>query len=142
MKEQNSISRRRLVKSSVLGLLVASMPNIVYSKNILSLTSDNDPSDASPHDRYPAIQLGIASEVVGVAHFNLDRLKELVNPRPELAKAAWDWGFGDWESTISFRPTCEAAAIADSQSPKPQSQAAFASSGLGFTSSLSRSKLK
>ena len=101
MKEQNSISRRLLVKSSVLGLLAASVPNIVYSKNILSITSDNSTSDASPHDRYPAIQLAIASEVVGVAHFNLERLKELVDPRPELAKAEWDWGFGDWESAIA-----------------------------------------
>src|SRR4030095_12233297 len=96
MKENNSISRRMLVKSSALGLLVASVPNILYAKKILSINSDNPP----PHDRYPAIQLEIASEVVGVSHFNLDRLKELVGPRPELAKAEWDWGFGDWESAI------------------------------------------
>lgn len=101
MKDQNSFSRRLLVKSSVLGLLTASVPNIVYSKNILPALSDKGSSDASPHERYPAIQLTIASEVVGVAHFNLDRLKELVDPRPELAKAAWDWGFGDWESAIA-----------------------------------------
>ncbi len=101
MKDQNSVSRRFLVKSSVLGLLAASVPNIVYSKNILPAPSDKDSSDASPHERYPAIQLTIASEVVGVAHFNLDRLKELVDPRPELAKADWDWGFGDWESAIA-----------------------------------------
>ncbi|HMJ47432.1 MAG TPA: hypothetical protein VK498_08885 [Ferruginibacter sp.] len=98
MEKQHSISRRLLVKSSVLGLLAASLPDIVYSKNILSGTSD---IGSSPHDRYPAIQLTIASEVVGVAHFNLDRLKELVDPRPELAKANWDWGFGDWESAIA-----------------------------------------
>ena len=101
MKEQNSITRRLLVKSSVLGLLIVSVPNIVYSKNILAATSDSDPSDVSPHDRYPVIKLEIASEVVGVAHFNLSRLKELVNPRTELAKANWDWGFGDWESPIA-----------------------------------------
>jgi hypothetical protein len=101
MKKQNSISRRLLVKSSVLGLLAASVPNIVYSKNILSVLSDSGSSDALPHDRYPAIQLSVASEVVGVAHFNLDRLKELVDSRPELAKADWDWGFGDWESAIA-----------------------------------------
>src|SRR4051812_16540551 len=101
MKEQNSISRRMLVRTSVLGLLVAAAPNIVYSKDTLSVRSNNGPSNASPHDRYPAIQLEVASEIVSVAHFNLDRLKELVNPRPELAKAVWDWGFGDWESAIA-----------------------------------------
>lgn len=101
MKKQHLASRRMIIKSSVLGLLAASAPNIIYSKNILSMTSDNAPLDTSPHDRYPAIQLEIASEVVGVSHFNLDRLKELVNHRPELAKANWDWGFGDWESAIA-----------------------------------------
>jgi len=100
MKENNSITRRMLVKSSALGLLAASVPNILYSNNILSLNSDNDVYDAPPHERYPAIQWEIASETVGVSHFNLDRLKQLVDPRPEIAKAEWDWGFGDWESAI------------------------------------------
>jgi hypothetical protein len=101
MKEQNSISRRTLVKSSLLGLLAASVPSISYSKNILPLTLDNSPTENTPHDRYPAIQLSIASAVVGAAHSNLDKLKELVEPRPELAKAVWDGGFGDWESAIA-----------------------------------------
>jgi len=96
MKEQK-LSRRLLVKSSVLGVLAASVPNIVYSKNIIALDDANDPI---VHDRYPAIKLDVASEVVGVSHFDLNKLKTLVDPRPELAKAEWDWGFGDWESAI------------------------------------------
>ncbi|MEZ6092632.1 MAG: hypothetical protein R3C03_00115 [Pirellulaceae bacterium] len=47
------------------------------------------------HPDYPAISPDVVLEVVGVSHFNLYCLKELVEPRPELAKAAWDWGFGD-----------------------------------------------
>src|SRR5690606_4958867 len=50
--------------------------------------------------RYPAIDDAIVSEVVGVSHFNLDRLRDLVNHRQELARATWDWGFGDWETAI------------------------------------------
>lgn len=96
MEKQNPISRRFLVKSSVFGLLAASVPSIVFSNNIQPDGTDNQ----SPHNRYPAIELSVASEVVGVSHFNLDRLKELIEPRPELAKASWDWGFGDWESAI------------------------------------------
>ncbi|MEO7531852.1 MAG: hypothetical protein ABIS69_10585, partial [Sediminibacterium sp.] len=34
------------------------------------------------------------------SHFNLERLQVLVNARPELARATWDWGFGDWETAI------------------------------------------
>src|SRR5690348_10364208 len=97
MNDQNTISRRMLVKSSVLGVLTAAIPNIVFSNNIVFLNNSFDPS---PHDRYPAIKLDVASEVVGVSHFDLNKLKSLVDARPELAKAEWDWGFGDWESAI------------------------------------------
>lgn len=100
MKEQNQFPRRLLVKSSLFGLLAAAVPAIVYSKNIGPQSSGDGAADTVPHDRYPAIQLSVASEVVGVSHFDLKRLKELVDPRPELAKAEWDWGYGDWESAI------------------------------------------
>ena len=39
-------------------------------------------------------------ELVGAAHFDFARVKELVNARPALAKASWDWGFGDWETAL------------------------------------------
>jgi hypothetical protein len=41
-----------------------------------------------------------AREVVGVSLGNFARVKELVGPQPALAKATWDWGFGDWESAL------------------------------------------
>jgi hypothetical protein len=98
MEEQNTISRRLLVKSSVFGVLVAAIPNILYSRTILGL---GPPDQKLPlPERHPAIPLDVASEVVGVSHFNFDRLKELVEPRPELARASWDWGYGDWESAL------------------------------------------
>ncbi len=100
MENQLSITRRSLVKSSLLGILAPVVPGMVYAKNIAPVTSEEDFQAPSVHDRFPAIQLFVASEVVGVSHFNFDRLKELVDPRPELAKAEWDWGFGDWESAI------------------------------------------
>ena len=36
----------------------------------------------------------------GSSHGNLARVKELVSARPALARASWDWGFGDWETAI------------------------------------------
>ncbi len=87
------------VKSSVFGLIAASIPNVLFAKNIFRLRDDQQisPSNAS---RYPAIDEVVVAEVVGVSHFDLDRLQVLVNARPELARATWDWGFGDWESAI------------------------------------------
>jgi hypothetical protein len=39
-------------------------------------------------------------ETVTVAHFDVKRVREIVEARPSLANAAWDWGFGDWESAM------------------------------------------
>jgi len=39
-------------------------------------------------------------QLVGVSHGNLDAVRDLIADDPELAKAAWDWGFGDWESAL------------------------------------------
>ena len=38
--------------------------------------------------------------MVTVAHFDLKRVKELVEFRSSLARASWDWGFGDWETPL------------------------------------------
>jgi len=38
--------------------------------------------------------------MVTVAHFDLQRVQQLVEARPSLARAAWDWGFGDWETAL------------------------------------------
>ena len=51
-------------------------------------------------DTFPLQPPELIREVVTVAHFNLDRLRELVDERPSLARAAWDWGFGDWETAL------------------------------------------
>lgn len=38
--------------------------------------------------------------VVGASHGNFERVRSLVEEQPALAKASWDWGFGDWESAL------------------------------------------
>lgn len=42
----------------------------------------------------------LVQQVVGASHGDLDTVRELVGRWPELAKAQWDWGFGDWESAL------------------------------------------
>jgi len=98
MQGLNPISRRTAVKGSIFGLLAVSIPNIVFAKKIISMPGGRN-ADKVFH-RYPSIDDTIVAEVVGVSHFNLDRLKELVNKRPELSRATWDWSFGDWETAI------------------------------------------
>ena len=56
-------------------------------------------ADAIP-DYFPRTQDAAVAEMVGAAHANIDRVKALLEARPTLANATWDWGFGDWESAI------------------------------------------
>lgn len=42
----------------------------------------------------------LVQAVVGASHAKLDKVKELVEKCPPLARAAWDWGFGDWETAL------------------------------------------
>ncbi len=99
MDSKESISRRLVLKSTLFGVLTAAIPNLVYGKEI-SLLEEESTSENKKSGRYPAIEEEVVAEVVGVSHFDLDRLKILVNKRPELARATWDWGFGDWETAI------------------------------------------
>jgi hypothetical protein len=38
--------------------------------------------------------------MVAVSHGNAARVRELLSGRPALAKAVWDWGYGDWETAL------------------------------------------
>jgi len=51
-------------------------------------------------DSFPSQHPALVKEMVGVSHFNLNRVRELVQQHPDLAKAAWDWGYGDWETAL------------------------------------------
>lgn len=53
---------------------------------------------AAPH--FPRQDPALVREVVGASHRDLERVRTLVEARPALARATWDWGFGDWESAL------------------------------------------
>jgi hypothetical protein len=63
-------------------------------------SSNDDARNLPVPDIYPTQQPELVREMVLVSHFNLARVRELVEARPSLAKASWDWGFGDWESAL------------------------------------------
>ncbi len=57
------------------------------------------PAD-DPTAAFPRQVPGLVQELVGASHGNFDRVRELVDAYPELAKSSVDWGFGDWESAL------------------------------------------
>lgn len=68
---------------------------------------EDRPSGAAAVPEKPALYNGfptqppeLVQEMVRVSHFDLKRVQQLVGAQPSLARAAWDWGFGDWESAL------------------------------------------
>jgi ankyrin repeat protein len=84
-------SRRRFLQLASIALPVAAASSrsaraIAASPSITAL--------------YPTQPPELVQEMVLVAHTNLVRVKELVGRQATLAKATWDWGFGDWETAL------------------------------------------
>ena len=90
--------RRHFIKSSAFGLIGIAAFSNSSAESITKIQSTN--MGDSLFYRYPSMNDEMVSGIVGASHGNFDKVKELVNARPELAGAAWDWGFGDWETAL------------------------------------------
>lgn len=86
-------TRRRFLHTLPLGGLVgATLPAAAYARV-------QAPAPAIG-DAFPRQDPALAQEVVGVSHRDITRVRELVERQPALARAAVDWGFGDWETAL------------------------------------------
>jgi hypothetical protein len=88
-----TLSRRSLLKIASIAIPLQALPS-----RIEALTPSPEGMPAS--DTFPAHPPELVREMVIVAHFDLQRVRELVDTRPALARAAMDWGFGDWEDAL------------------------------------------
>jgi hypothetical protein len=123
-------SRRDLVK-----LASALIPlQLVSGLNVFSETTAND-SVTVPEvpiaDIFPSDRPELIRELVIVSHFDLNRVRALVSPRPSLARAAWDWGFGDWETALGAASHMGNRAIAEYLIEKGARPSLFSAAMLG-----------
>jgi hypothetical protein len=95
----NTWSRRSLLKVST---FAAPLFALVRDRELFGAEMSNSLNESHEPvpDLFPTQAPELVREMVTVAHFDLNRVKELVEARPSLACAAWDWGFGDWESAL------------------------------------------
>jgi hypothetical protein len=68
---------------------------------------------APADDFFPSLHPSLMKDVVGLSHSNLARVKELVQQHPALAKASWDWGYGDHETALGAASHVGQRAIAE-----------------------------
>lgn len=94
-----SFERRHFLKSSALGFIGITTFGYASANETLH-TVTYSPGAEPLFYRYPSMNDSMVSSVVGASHFDFDKVKQMVIQRPELAKAAWDWGFGDWETAL------------------------------------------
>ena len=82
-------------------------------------------------DLFPTQAPELVREMVTESHFDLKRVKELVEAHPSLARAAWDWGFGDWETALGAASHMGNRPIAEYLLQKGARPSLFSSTMLG-----------
>jgi hypothetical protein len=85
------VSRRSFISTSSVALVAGSA--LLSAQDAPVLTP-------APLPSFPTQEPDLVREMVGASHNNFARVKVLVERQPTLAKAAWDWGFGDWEDCL------------------------------------------
>ncbi|MFO0858450.1 MAG: hypothetical protein U0640_13975 [Phycisphaerales bacterium] len=78
---------------------------IVPVAAVAGIVLDARPANAAPAAldlpaTYPTQDPSLAKEMVGASHGNDTKVRELLSQYPALVNAAWDWGFGDWETAL------------------------------------------
>ena len=71
------------------------------------------PAGGPVDDFFPSQHPALAKEMVAVSHGNIARVRELLKQHRELAKASWDWGYGDWETALGAASHVGNRAIAE-----------------------------
>lgn len=87
---------RRAFVSLTSGLGVLGISGVVPRASAQTATSYAVPAA----DVYPQNDPALVRDAVGSSHGNLARIRELVERQPALARASFDWGFGDWETCL------------------------------------------
>ena len=72
------------------------------------------PVAGAPVDEFfPSLHPSLMKDIVGLSHSNLARVKEMIQQHQALAKASWDWGYGDHETALGAASHVGQRAIAE-----------------------------
>jgi len=95
-RRDDRLDRRRLF-----GLGLGAGLGAAFAGSAAAPTARAEAAAPEPRDPgFPYQPRDLVRETVGASHGRLERVRELVTARPALAKATWDWGFGDWETAL------------------------------------------
>jgi hypothetical protein len=126
-------TRRDILRVGTQGVLTAAAFAGVSGGSVRADPRKNGGDAGKLWPGFPRQDQKLVAEVVGVAHFNEQRVKELVKAYPELVNAWWDWGFGDWESPLGAASHTGQRGIAEFLLAQGARIDIFAAAMLGFT---------
>jgi hypothetical protein len=126
-------TRRELFRAGTQGAIAAAV--VAGFTNVLAGTEPppNTADAANMWLGYPRQDQKIVGEIVGVSHFDGQRVKQIVEAYPEVVNAWWDWGFGDWESPLGAASHTGQREIAEYLLAQGARIDIFAAAMLGFT---------
>jgi len=96
----DSLSRRCFLRTSSMAVALPLVPREPRSSALGPRESEPPDAGGPLADWFPRQAPDMVQEMVIVAHGNVKRVRELVEAHPALARAAMDWGFGDWEDAL------------------------------------------
>lgn len=85
---------------------------------------------------FPRQDPALVREVVGASHRDEARVRTLIDAHPALANAAWDWGFGDWETPLGAASHTGRRNIAELLISRGARVDIFAATMLGWTGAV------
>ena len=92
------VSRRRFI----VGVSALAGAGVAATAHRLSAAAEQAAPSATPapYAGFPRVELATVEKFVGLSHGNLVEVRRMVEAQPALARASWDWGFGDWETGL------------------------------------------
>ena len=88
---RHPISRRQFLGATAIALPIS---------HVSAFQQEGGTTAPAVVDSFPQNPPDMVREAVAVSHGNVKRIRELVDAHPALARAAYDWGFGDWEDCL------------------------------------------
>lgn len=123
-----SMPRRSLLQFA--GLAV-SAPAWSFASTVNRDPAGADAEKSPVGTSFPTQPPDLVQEMVRVSHFDLKRVQQMVEAQPSLARAAWDWGFGDWETALGAASHMGNRPIAEYLISKGARPSLFSSAMLG-----------
>lgn len=95
-----SLSRRNLIGSATLSAGAVWFLRPFASEALAQDQRASAAPNPATIESFPSQPSAMVRDIVGASHRDISKVEALLKSAPRLANAAYDWGFGDWETAL------------------------------------------